>query len=357
MERVHLVEVSAAADARAGARPEPSLPVGPSRWRRRGRDLVVLVTRRLAVTIPIVVVVSLGVFLLARFSPFDPLVAYLGDAYQTASLEQREQIGQALGLGDDWFGAWLTWVGGLLGGDLGHSRVFRAPVTEVIAERLPFTLLLSGTGLLLALALALVFGVAAGLRPGSLLDRLAEGISVVLQAIPAYVTGLLAIIVIALGLGLAPTGGVAPAGMAPTWGDIARHLVLPAAVLGISQMPWMLLSVRASVRSALASDAVAGAVARGLPPRTIIRGHVLPVSLAPVVTLVGARLPELVVGAVLVEEVFGWPGLASATVSAARALDFPLLAALTLGTTLVVLLGNLLADAAYLLLDPRVSHD
>lgn len=140
-----------------------------------------------------------------------------------------------------------------------------------------------------------------------------------------------------------------------TLASLARHLALPALVLALSQLPWIVLALRASVTSALGSDAVRGAVARGLPWRTVVRGHVLPVSLAPLVTLLGARLPELIVGAVLVEEVFAWPGLAAALVAAAQQLDFALLALLTVVTTAAVLLGSLLADVAYLALDPRVE--
>lgn len=328
---------------------------GASRLRRRAPEALGLVARRLAVAVPIVVLVSLGVFWLSSHSPFDPLTSFLGDRAQTTSLERQGEMRQALGLDRSWWRAWLAWAGDLLRGDLGHSRYFRMSVARVVGERLPWTLLLSATGIALALLASVVGGIWAGLRTGSLVDRLASGVAVLLSAVPSYVVSLGVIVVFSLGLGWFPAGGLSAPGQPLSAGGVVRHLALPAAALACSLVPWLLLSVRASVRRALASDAVHGAIARGLSPRTIITRHVLPVSLAPLVTLVGVRLPELVVGAVLVEEVFGWPGLAQATVASAQHLDFDLLAALTIATTALVLLGSLLADAVNLVLDPRVE--
>ena len=327
---------------------------GPSRLTRRREDLTGLLTRRLLLAVPLVVLLSAGVFALAAVSPMDPLVGYLGAEYTTLGAGERERMAAALGLDVSWWRAWWEWMGGLARGDLGFSRVYSQPVTQVLGERLPWTLLLSGVGVLMGTVAAVVLGVCAGLRPGSRSDRLITALGVLLQAVPPYVLALAAVVVFALTWHVLPAGGAAPPGVDVTPGTLLRHLVLPASVLALTVMPWMLLSVRASVVAALGSDAVMFARARGLPSRVIVVGHVLPVSLAPLVTLVGVRLPELVVGAVLVEEVFAWPGVAAATVAAARDLDFALLAALSVGTTVLVLLGSLLADALYLVLDPRV---
>lgn len=330
-------------------------PYGRSRWARRRSDVARMVAQRLAWAVPLLLVVSLGVFGLAALSPFDPLLGYLGGNYTTVGAAEREAMADALGLNVPWFTAWWTWLTGVFTGDLGLSRSFAQPVTEVIAQRLPFTLILSGIGVTLAVVLALGLGLVAGMRPGTWLDRAITALGVLLQSVPAYVLALAAIMVFALGLGALPVGGAARPGQEVTWAGMAPHLVLPSLVLAATVLPWMLLSARASVRTALAGEPVAQARARGLSPRTVWIGHVLPVSLAPLVTLVGVRLPELVVGAVLVEEVFAWPGIAGATVSAATNLDMALLATLTIGTTAVVLLGSLLADVVYLLLDPRVT--
>lgn len=333
----------------------PAVSFGPSPLRRRGRELAGLVGKRLCWAVPLVLAVSLGLFVLAAYSPLDPLVGYLGAQYTTVGVEQRAELARALGLDVPWFTAWWTWLTGVLSGEPGFSRSFGQPVMQVIGERLPFTVMLSGLGVLMAIVLALVLGTAAGLRPRSWWGRAVTAMAVVLQSVPSYVVALGAVLVFALGLGWLPAGGAAPPGRPVTWAGIGPHLVLPAGVLALSVLPWLLMTVTTSVTSALMSDPVRFARARGLAPHTIVLGHVIPVSAAPLVTLIGVRLPEIVVGAVLVEEVFAWPGVAQATVTAARDLDMALLATLGVGTTAVVLAGSLLADAAYLLLDPRVT--
>lgn len=329
------------------------------RRRRRRADLGRLVVRRLLLVVPIAVVVSIAVFALSALSPFDPLAAYLGDRYQRMSPQDRAELTRALGLDASWWTAWTTWATGLLGGDLGASRVFGQPVTQVLGERVPWTLLLSGGALLLASVTALWAGIAAGLRPGRALDRIVERISVLLQAVPPFVLSLGFITVFALGLGWFPAGGATdPRSTGPvSTVSVMHHLALPMLVLGLSQVPWLALAVRESTRTALGSDPVRAAVARGLPWRTVIRGHVLPPALVPLLPLLGVRLPEVVVGAVLVEEVFAWPGIAAAFVASAQQLDFPLLAFLTVASTVLVLLGSLLADVAHAALDPRVATD
>lgn len=328
-----------------------------ARRRRRGREVTGLLRRRSAVLIPLVIAVSAGVFVLAEASPFDPLVAYLGDRYQITTVEQRESISQALRLEEGWWAAWTSWLADLLRGDLGHSRAFAMPVADVIAERLPATLLLSTVALFVAVVGGVLGGVVTALQPGSVLDRLAQRLAVIVQAVPPFVVALSAITVGAILLGWFPAGGAAPIVGRATPLTLLHHLILPALVLGVSQMPWLLLTVRAEITAALGSDAVRAAVARGVPWPRVVTGHVLPQALAPLATLVGVRLPELIVGAVLVEEVFAWPGLAAAFVTSARALDLPLLAFLTVASTALVLIGSMAADVAYLYLDPRVRID
>ncbi|WP_432557383.1 ABC transporter permease [Granulicoccus sp. GXG6511] len=329
----------------------------PARRRRRRREVTGLVGRRVAVMVPVLVAISAGVFVLADVSPFDALVGYLGDRYQFATPEQKAAITEALNLDQGWWAAWTSWLSDLGHGNLGHSRGFAMPVAEVVEQRLPWTLLLSAAGLILAVICGLLGGLLTALHPGSHLDRLVQRLAVVVQAVPPFVVALGAVTVGALMLGWFPAGGATPVGGTPTMSSVLRHLALPALVLGISQTPWLLLTVRAEITSALASDAVRAAVARGVPWRRVVTGHVLPPSLAPLATLVGIRLPELIVGAVLVEEVFAWPGLAAALVTSARTLDLPLLAFLTVVSTALVLLASLLADIAYLYLDPRVRAD
>ncbi|MFF5792906.1 ABC transporter permease [Paeniglutamicibacter sp. NPDC012692] len=312
-----------------------------------------LIWRRTLVAVPATMGVTAAVFWLASIAPFNPLAAYLGSRYEQATPAERAVLAQELGLNDAWYAVWARWFTDALGGDWGISRLYGQPVAEVVAERLPFTALLTGLGLLAAVALSMALALAAGRRPGGVLDRLALVLVHVAQAVPPFVLGLVAIAVFALGLGL-PAGGAAAGGSDPTARSLAVHLVLPVGVLALTQLPWLVLNLRASVLEALGSDAVLAARGRGLRESTILRAHVLPVALFPFMTVIGSRMGELVTGALLVEAVFSWPGLASATISSAVAGDFPLLAAVTALTCAAVFAGSMLADVSYVLADPRV---
>lgn len=333
----------------------PLAAVTAARRRARAGEVLSLLGRRALVGVPATAGITAAVFWLASLAPFNPLALYMGTHYVHASPEQREVLARELGLNDAWYAIWWRWLGGALHGDFGVSRVFGQPVAQVVSERLPYTALLAGLGLLVATGLSVVLAVAAARRPGSPLDAAVLGLVQVAQGIPPFVLGLVAIAVFALGLGL-PAGGAAAGGADPTAADLARHLVLPVGVLAVSLLPWLVLNLRASVLEALDSDAVLAARGRGLGESAMLRTHVLPVALQPFITVVGSRLGELVTGALLIESVFSWPGLASATVEAATAGDFPLLAAVTALACAAVLAGSALADACHLALDPRV-HD
>lgn len=314
-----------------------------------------IVAWRLAFAVPLLLAVTFGMFALAKASPFDPVRQYLGDRATTTSPQVMAEIRANWGLDRPLTEQYATWLGHLLRGDLGESRSLRLPVAQVIGERLGWTLLVVGCALALMLAAGLVLGTLAAWRRDSWLDRLVSGTAFANEAAPVFWVGLLVIWVFAVKLGWLPAGGLTDAAAtAVTLPDLLRHLVLPVAVLAFSQSSWLLLFVRESVIGVLREDFVTGARARGLRERTVLVRHALRAALLPFITIMGARVPELVTGAILVEAVFSWPGVAGTTVKAALAVDFPLLAALTLLATVAVVLGNLLADLAYTVADPRV---
>jgi peptide/nickel transport system permease protein len=315
-----------------------------------------LTGRRLLFAAPVLLVVTFGVFAIAAASPFDPVKAYAGTAALGADAETLERLRQNLGVDQPFASRWWHWLTSALGGDLGQSSVMRQPVSQVIGERLVWSSLLCAVAFVVAVLTGTVLGVLAARRPGSLLDRLITSAAYSLEAAPVFWIALLAVWLFALQWGVLPAGGLTDtASERVTPLQVASHLVLPAGVLAVSQLPWFTLYVRQGVGDALAEDPVRGARARGLSERTVLLGHALRSGLLPVLTLVGSRVPELITGALLVETVFSWPGIAAATVQAATAVDFPLLAALTTLATAAVLAGNLLADLLYGLFDPRVK--
>ncbi|KRV46553.1 ABC transporter permease [Wenjunlia vitaminophila] len=314
--------------------------------------------RRLLFAVPVLLAVTFGVFAVAAASPFDPVDAYAGTAARTASEQTLEELRHNLGADRPFTEQWWDWLGSAATGDLGHSTALRQPVSEVISERLGWTVLLCVTAFTLTVLLGTALGVLAARRRGGPADRFTTAACYTLEAAPTFWLGLLAIWLFALELDVLPAGGLTDTRSdAVTAGQVASHLVLPAAVLAVSQLPWFALFVRESLVEALDEDYVRGARARGLRGRTVLLRHALRSGLLPVLTLVGTRIPELITGALLVETVFSWPGIAAATVEAALAVDFPLLAALTVLATAAVLLGTLLTDLLYGLADPRVAFD
>ena len=320
--------------------------------------MIGVIGRRLAFALPVLFATSVGMFLLGAASPMDPAKQYAGAAAFTMSEEDLAQIRANWGVDDPLYVQYLRWLGNLIRGDLGWSTSRHEMVGDVIAARAGWTLLLIGITLAVVLIGSLLLGTLAAYRRGGLLDRGVRAAAYAVQSMPSFWLGLAAIAVFALALGWFPAGGltdVRSTGVDPL--DVAHHLVLPVAVLAISQAPWFLLFVRDSVAESLREDHVLAARARGLAGRTVLFGHALRTALLPFLTLVGTHLPELVGGSVLIETVFSLPGLGSVSVQAALGSDFPLLAAITLITTAVVLTANLLTDLAYTAADPRVRID
>lgn len=323
--------------------------------RRRLRTAGRLLAVRSAVAVPVTLCVSVAMFAIASLSPFDPLVAYLGDNYQSATESQRDALRAAYQTEQPWWQAWWQWITGVAHGDLGWSTTQSQPVTTVLAERMPFTFALSGAALAAAAVLAILLGCAAGMRRDGLVDRICHALAVAFAAVPPFVVSLALVAAFAVGLGWLPVSGASAPGADYTVSGVLVHAVLPLIALTASQIPWLLLTTRTAVVEVCASDAVRGARGRGIHGWALLRGHVGPAALLPTLALLGTRLPELIAGAAIVETVFGWPGMAAALVDSAAALDFSLLAALTAGAVFAVLLGSALSDAAAVLVDPRIE--
>ncbi|KAF0968126.1 MULTISPECIES: ABC transporter permease [Gordonia] len=326
-----------------------------ARRRSRTGPAMRLLGRRFLVMVPTVLFVSLAVFAVAAASPFDPLTAHLGDNHQSATQAQRDAVTQAYGLDDHWFEAWWKWWAAVLQGNLGWSSTMRQPVADVISDRVPFTLGMSLSALISAATVAIVLGAVIGMRRGGLLDRVCTALAAMLAATPPFVVSLVLVSAFAVGLGWFPSSGARRPGDDHSLDGLLTHAALPYLALTISMIPWLLLTMRSAVVDASASDAVRGARARGVGGWTLLRGHIVPVSVLPTLALLGTRLPELIAGAAIVETVFGWPGLAEALVDSAVALDFALLAPLAVGSAVLVLVGSALSDAAAIWIDPRIG--
>ncbi|WP_418240992.1 ABC transporter permease [Ellagibacter isourolithinifaciens] len=302
--------------------------------------------------------VGLVVFALVSMSPIDPVQANVGQAaYVNMSEAKRAQLASYWGGDVPFWERFANWAGALLQGDMGTSLRFNAPVSEVIAHRAANSLALMGIAWLLSGALGFALGVAAGARRGGALDRVVRSYCFLLASTPTFWLGLLILMVFAVQLGWFPIGFSVPIGVSAadvTLADAVHHLVLPALTLSVTGVANIALHTREKVVDVLESDYVRFARARGESELSVIVHHGLRNVALPAVTLQCAFISEIFGGSVLVEQVFSYPGLGQAAVTAGLGGDVALLAGIALVSAALVFGGNLLANILYGVLDPRM---
>lgn len=302
--------------------------------------------------------VGLVVFALVSMSPIDPVQANVGQAaYVNMSEAKRAQLASYWGGDVPFWERFANWAGALMQGDMGTSLRFNAPVSEVIAHRAANSLALMGIAWLLSGALGFALGVAAGARRGGALDRVVRSYCFLLASIPTFWLGLLILMVFAVQLGWFPIGFSVPIGVSAadvTLADAVHHLVLPALTLSVTGVANIALHTREKVVDVLESDYVRFARARGESELSVIVHHGLRNVALPAVTLQCAFISEIFGGSVLVEQVFSYPGLGQAAVTAGLGGDVALLAGIALVSAALVFGGNLLANILYGVLDPRM---
>lgn len=310
------------------------------------------VVRRLLGAIPILLGVAVLSFIFMQLAPGGPDTLYAKNARMSA--EQLAQLRHNMGLDRPVHEQLLRWIANILRGDLGISYSQFRPVSDVIRDVFPNTVVLMAAGLLISLVAALVFGVLAARRPYGLFDNATSFLSYFGLAMPVFWFGLMLQLLFAVRLGWLPSAGMySPTGGG--FGDLLRHLTLPALTIAIGSIAGWSRYVRSSTLEQLSQDYVRSARAKGLSERRVVTGHVLRNSLIPLVTVVGIDVPLYLTGAVLTETVFSWPGMGRQFYDALTVRDYPvLMGILVLGAVLIVV-GNLVADVLYGVLDPRIS--
>jgi len=313
-------------------------------------------TRRLVTSLLLVLLVLSAVFWVVHLAPGDPLDQVVQEGMTDADRDLiRQRLGLDAGVGEQW----LEWLGGALTGDWGTSLRQQRPVAEILAEAVPATLLLTLTAYALHLVLAVGVSLLTATRRGGALDHALQGIGLALYSLPAFWLGLMLILVCGRLLGWLPTSGMrSPDAQFLSTGarlaDLLRHLILPAATLALGSFMGTARYVRAALDETLAQDHILAARARGVPERRILVNHALRGALLPLLTLLGLHLPFLLGGAVVIETVFGWPGMGRVAVEAIWARDYPVIMATTAVSAVLVVAGSLLADLLYRAADPRV---
>ena len=298
--------------------------------------------RRLLQTIPTLIGVSVISFV-AMYLIGDPAHLVLGEQ---ATEEAIQQYRVEQGLDRPLHIQYLAYLNDAIRGDFGASLRYNMPVTTLIMERMPATLLLGGSALALAVCFGCGLGILSALRYGRPGDDALRGIALVGQAIPGFYLGLILVIVFALQLSWFPTGGIGG----------PEHLVLPAVTLASYLVALLFRFTRSSLLEVLNQDYMRTARAKGLKDSTAIRRHAIRNALIPIITVIGLQSGVVFGGAVITETIFSWPGLGRLIVEAIQARDYPILRAGLLFIAAAVIIVNLLVDMAYGLVDPRVKY-
>jgi peptide/nickel transport system permease protein len=307
--------------------------------------------RRLAATLPVLLVVAVLVFLMLRLTPGDPAAVLAGDA---ASTEQIARIRAGLGLDRSLPEQFAIWVGRMLSGDLGQSFYYKMPVTELIGQRIEPTVSLAVLTISIAVLIAVPLGVLAAWRFGGALDRSLMAFSVLGFSIPVFVLAYLLIWLVSLKLGWLPVQGY------KRFGDGVlpwlQHLLLPSITLSVIYIALIARVTRASVLETLGEDYIRTARAKGLGEGRVLVRHALANAAVPIATVIGIGIALLIGGVVVTESVYAIPGLGRLTVDAVLARDFPTIQGVILLFSFAYVMINLLVDLSYVFFDPRIRY-
>lgn len=327
--------------------------------------------RRLIGTIPVLLLISLLVFLLIQAAPGDPTLMLLGEEATEVDIQDAKR---RWGLDQPVHIQYFKFLASAARGDLGRSFRFGLPVREVIVERLPATIELAFFSVLIATLIAIPLGVWAGAKPNSWIDNVGTSFGLFGISMPNFWLGIMLILLLAGTFHILPSGGRSTYGIAgpretgfyifdsvtqgnwPAVKDALLHIVLPALALGTNMVGILMRVTRSSVLEVMTEDYVSTARAKGLGEQRVLWRHVLTNALIPIVTVAGLELGTLLSGSIIVETVFAWPGIGSLLITGVTARDYPLVTGLVLMYTVAFVAINLVIDALYAVIDPRIRY-
>jgi len=311
-----------------------------------------LILKRIAQAIPMIIVISIVSFMLIRIAPGDPVTAHISPE---SSIEDIEKIRENMGLNDNYLVQYTRWSKSILKGDFGYSYSNHRPVLKQITERIPATLGLMASAMILSIVLGTIIGLVSAMNKGGIFDRIFVLLSYVGISIPSFWFGMMLIHLVSLKFNLLPSIGMRTIGV-NTFSDLLRHAIMPILTLSISDTAVISRYVRTRTIEQIDEDYVMTEIAQGASKKEVFFKSILKNSLLPLITIVGMSLPSLVSGAFITESIFGWPGLGQLGMNAIFSYDYPMIMATTMFASLLLILGNLISDILYGLVDPRIKE-
>jgi peptide/nickel transport system permease protein len=319
--------------------------------------MIKYISKRLLLSIPVIIGITILSFIIMKLSPGDPLANFINPSIDIQDLEQSRQ---ALGLNDSLAVQYFKWIGEVLHGNFGYTFNGNHSVSGLIWERLPNTLILTITAFVLSFVVGIPVGVWGAVKKNTHVDYSLTVLSLIGVAIPSFFFGLLVIYLFSLVLGIFPSGGMENIRAGYTgfayFTDVLHHLILPAIVLSLGNIASVSRFTRSNMLDVLKEDYIRTAKAKGLRNKAITYKHALRNALIPVVTIFGLSIPFLFSGAYITESIFNWPGMGQLGIKAIQDREYGIIMALNLITATLVLLGNLASDILYAVVDPRIRN-
>ncbi|MHC1551464.1 ABC transporter permease [Phyllobacterium sp. K27] len=307
--------------------------------------------KRTFALVPVLLLVSIFVFLLLRLTPGDPAAILAGDA---ATTEQLERIREAMGLNKPILTQYFVWMGSILQGDLGVSLISGVPVLDLVSQRIGPTISIAVLTIIIAVLAAIPMGVIAAWRHRSWIDYLVMSFSVLGFSVPVFLVGYVLLLIFSVNLGWLPVQGFKP--ISSGFGSFMERAILPALTLASIYIALIARMTRAAMLDVLGEDYIRTARAKGVSDRRLLFVHALKNAAVPVVTIIGTGFALLISGVVVTESIFNIPGIGRLTVDAVLARDYPVIQAMILLTSALYVFVNLLIDLSYTLFDPRIRY-
>jgi peptide/nickel transport system permease protein len=316
--------------------------------------MVTYIIRRTLMAIPLLLGITILSFAIVQAAPGGPTSLLMDPSMKP---QDRVKFEEKYGLNDPVHVQYVKWLGNMVQGDFGNSLIKRGvPVSELIMNRLPNTLLLMISSTILAACIAIPFGIYSAMRPYSKVDYSVTVASFLGIAMPNFWFGLILIMFFAVHFGWFPTGGVATLNAPFSLWDRIHHLIMPAIVLATADMAALTRYTRSSMLDVLKQDYIRTAMSKGFKENKVVLKHGLRNGMIPIITLFGLMLPSFIGGAAITEKIFSWPGIGSLFIDSAFQRDYPVIMALTVISAVLVVIGNLIADILYAIFDPRIEY-
>lgn len=313
--------------------------------------MLTMIVKRILQAIPMIFVISIVSFILIRLAPGDPVTALISPE---SSLQDIEKIRENMGLNDNYAVQYIRWGKAILNGNFGYSFANHRPVLEQIIERIPATLLLMGTAILVSLFLGTFIGLISAMHKDGIIDRIFILLSYMGISIPSFWFAMIALQIFSIKLNILPSIGMRTIGV-NTFSDLLKHLIMPVLTLSIADTAVISRYIRSRTIEQMHADYVVTEIAQGASKTEVFFKSILKNAILPIITLIGMSLPNLISGAFVTESIFGWPGMGQLGMKSIFAYDYPMIMATTMFASMLLIVGNLISDILYGIVDPRIK--